>query len=48
MVKNVRDKYSKFSHELLVEVATNQYYFLAKLSKEVERLKALIEILEKR
>lgn len=48
MVRNVRDKYRKFSHELLVEVATNQYYFLAKLSKEVERLKALIEILEKR
>lgn len=48
MVKNVRDKYRKFSHELLVEVATNQYYFLEKLSKEVERLKALIEILEKR
>lgn len=48
MVKNVRDKYRNFSHELLVEVATNQYYFLAKLTKEVERLKELLNILEKR
>lgn len=48
MVRNVRDKYKNFSHELLVEVATNQYYFLAKLTKEVERLKELLKILENR
>lgn len=48
MVKNVRDKYKTFSHELLVEVATNQYYFLEKLTKEVERLKELLEILQNR
>jgi hypothetical protein len=48
MVKNVRDKYKTFSYELLVEVATNQYYLLDKLTKEVERLKELLEILENR
>lgn len=48
MVRNVRDKYEKFSHELLVEVATNQYYFLEKLTREVERLKELISKLENR
>jgi hypothetical protein len=48
MVKNVREKYETFSYELLVEVATNQYYLLDKLTKEVERLKELLEILENR
>lgn len=48
MVRNVREKYETFSHELLVEVATNQYYLLDKLTKEVERLKELLEILENR
>ena len=48
MVRNVRDKYKNFSHELLVEVATNQYYLLDKLTKEVERLKELLRILDDR